>query len=277
MRGEVVRDARPGRARNALVALQVTGSVLLLICSAVFLRSSWAAAAVDPGIRTAGIVSVSILNEQRRGAILEAVKSEPSVASVAAALPGVLGGRPALCGRRERQVDGHVPVCLARVLRRPRHRSRARARLHRDRAERETRRWRSCPRASRDSCGRASTPSGKSCASSQTRQEGAGDQRRAGRMTPPLVSRSLVVVGVARDVAGFRLGGFRLAGAGVYVPISAEAARTSLTMRVRGECRARASCARRSAGGDRSQHGRGRRRCGPSAAPRRICWAFRSG
>ncbi len=80
IRGEVVRDARPGRARNALVALQVTGSVLLLICAAVFLRSSWAAATVDPGIRTAGIVNVSILNEERRGAILEVVKSEPSVA-----------------------------------------------------------------------------------------------------------------------------------------------------------------------------------------------------
>ncbi len=57
MRGEVVRDARPGRARNALVALQVTGSVLLLICAAVFLRSAWAAATVDPGIRTADIVN----------------------------------------------------------------------------------------------------------------------------------------------------------------------------------------------------------------------------
>ena len=88
IRGEVVRDGRPGRARNALVALQVTGSVLLLICAAVFLRSSWAAATVDPGIRTAGIVSVRIVNEQRRGAILDVVKSEPSVASVAASWPG---------------------------------------------------------------------------------------------------------------------------------------------------------------------------------------------
>ena len=58
IRGEVVRDGRPGRARDALVALQVTGSVLLLICAAVFLRSSWAAASIDPGIRTAGIVNV---------------------------------------------------------------------------------------------------------------------------------------------------------------------------------------------------------------------------
>ena len=100
-----MRDARPGRARNALVALQVTASVLLLICSAVFLRSAWAAAAVDPGIRTADIVIVGIANEQMRGAMLEAVRSEPSVASVAASWPGGLGGRAALRRRRDRQVD----------------------------------------------------------------------------------------------------------------------------------------------------------------------------
>ena len=95
MRGEVVRDARPGRARNALVALQVTGSALLLICAAVFLRSTWAIAAVDPGFRTTDTVNVNILNEQRRGAILDVVRSEPSVASVAASWPGLLGGRAA--------------------------------------------------------------------------------------------------------------------------------------------------------------------------------------
>jgi predicted lysophospholipase L1 biosynthesis ABC-type transport system permease subunit len=42
------------------------------------------------------------------------------------------------------------------------------------------------------------------------------------------------VVGIARDVAGFRLGGMRAAGAGVYMPIDADAARTSLTLRVGG-------------------------------------------
>ena len=52
---------------------------------------------------------------------------------------------------------------------------------------------------------------------------------------PVLLSRTVVVIGVARDVAGFRLGGMRLAAAGVYVPIAAEAARTSLQMRVRGD------------------------------------------
>ena len=52
---------------------------------------------------------------------------------------------------------------------------------------------------------------------------------------PPLLSRTFVVVGIARDVPGFRFAGMRLAGAGVYVPIGAEAARTSLTMRVHGD------------------------------------------
>ncbi len=50
----------------------------------------------------------------------------------------------------------------------------------------------------------------------------------------PPISRSLVVVGVARDVPGFRLGGFRMAGAGVYVPISTEAAGTTLMMQMHG-------------------------------------------
>ena len=229
IRGEVVRDGRPGRARNALLALQVTGSVLLLICAAVFLRSSWAAAAVDPGIRTAGIVNVRILNEQKRGAILEAVKNEPQVASVAASLPGVLGGAPGACGRREWQVDCHVPVRLARVPWRPRYRCRARARLHRDRAERGRRgggglrgrratavAWARRRRASR---------------AARARHE---PERSAEIGDVPPVSRSLVVVGVARDVAGFRLGGFRMAGAGVYVPIGAEAAGTTLMMPMRG-------------------------------------------
>ncbi len=52
---------------------------------------------------------------------------------------------------------------------------------------------------------------------------------------PPFPTQALVVVGIARDVPGFRLGGVRLAGAGVYVPIGPEAARTALTIRVHGD------------------------------------------
>ena len=52
---------------------------------------------------------------------------------------------------------------------------------------------------------------------------------------PVLLSRSVIVVGIARDVAGFRLGGPGMTGAGIYVPIGPEAAKTTLTMRVRGD------------------------------------------
>src|SRR6185436_12353990 len=41
--------------------------------------------------------------------------------------------------------------------------------------------------------------------------------------------------GVARDVAGIRIGGMRLGQAGIYLPFSTEAATASLTMSVRGD------------------------------------------
>ncbi len=113
IRGEVVRDGRPSRARNALLALQVTGSVLLLILSAVFLRSSWAAAAVDPGIRTAGIVTVGVLNEQRRGAILEVGEERAAGRRGRGLVAGRAGRTPGIRRRRGWQVDCHLPVRLA--------------------------------------------------------------------------------------------------------------------------------------------------------------------
>jgi predicted permease len=84
MRGEVTRDARPGRARQALIAVQVGASALLLICAAIFLRSAFAAATVDPGVRTSDTVTVRIVNEPRRAALLQAVTAHPLVAAVAA-------------------------------------------------------------------------------------------------------------------------------------------------------------------------------------------------
>ena len=83
-RGEVTRDARPGRARHALIAVQVGASALLLICAAVFLRSAFAAALADPGIRTSDTIRVPIANEPRRAAIVREVTAHPSVVAVAA-------------------------------------------------------------------------------------------------------------------------------------------------------------------------------------------------
>jgi predicted permease len=239
IRGEVVRDARPGRARNALVALQVAASVLLLICSVVFLRSTLAAASVDPGIRTADIVIVGVLNEQMRGSLLDVVTSEPSVASVAASWPGGLGGRaafveaPAPKAAFADGATGRSAVTYQFVS--PEYFSVLGIDLVRGRGFAETERSASATVAVvSESVARQVWP-GLDAVGQLLRLE--PDPARDTREPddPPLPSRTVVVVGIARDVAGFRLAGVRLAGAGVYVPIGAEAARTSLILRVHGD------------------------------------------
>ena len=128
IRGEVVRDARPGRARNFLIGLQVSASALLLICAAVFLRSAFAAATFDPGMRTSDTVVVQIVNEPTRDAIVQAVTAEPSVAAVAASWPDAPAS--GVRGSQRRKGSGRLQVRLAGVLQRARHRGRAGAGVH---------------------------------------------------------------------------------------------------------------------------------------------------
>jgi predicted permease len=91
IRGEVTPDARPRRARHALIAVQVGASALLLICAAIFLRGAFAAATQDPGVRTSDTLRVSIETETRRAVILEDLRTHPSVAIVAASSPSTRG------------------------------------------------------------------------------------------------------------------------------------------------------------------------------------------
>ena len=96
IRGEVVRDARPGRARSFLIGLQVSASALLLIsrggvpekCVCRGHVRSWHADLRHrhrPESRTS----------RRRNAIVQAVTAEPSVAAVAASWPAVVPPRAA--------------------------------------------------------------------------------------------------------------------------------------------------------------------------------------
>jgi predicted permease len=85
MRGELTSDARPGRARHALIGLQVGASALLLICAAVFLRGALTAATVEPGLRTIDTLRLSVEDPARRGAMFQAATADPSVAVAAAA------------------------------------------------------------------------------------------------------------------------------------------------------------------------------------------------
>jgi predicted permease len=229
IRGEVVRDARPGRARNALVALQVAGSVLLLICAGIFLRSSWAAASLEPGIRTAGIVNLTVLDEQKRGTLLQTVKSEPSIASVAASVPGFLGGFPAFAeGTSARSTVTYQFVS-------PEHFEVFDIDLVRGRGftniERSTA---AAVAVVSESVARELWP-GIDAVGQIVRLESDASRKPQTSGGPPPVSQGFNVVGVVRDVPGFRLGSFTLAGAGVYLPTSDEAAGTLLTMRVRGD------------------------------------------
>ncbi len=240
IRGEVMRDARPGRARNALVVLQVTGSVLLLICAGIFLRSSWAAASVDPGIRTAGVVNLRILSEQRRVAILDMLSREPLVASMAASWPGQVGGLGALpalaeAGNGKSSVSYQfvspeyfgvfgVDVMRGRNFTPAERRPDAAVAIVSDSVARQL--W------------SRADPLGQVLRVEPDLNRMNGTEMSAGISksdNPLLLARSVVVVGVAKDVAGIRLGPMRLGQAGIYLPISVETAATSLTMSVRGD------------------------------------------
>src|SRR5262245_3814325 len=256
MRGEVVRDARPGRARNALVALQVAASVLLLICSAIFLRSAWGAATIDPGVRTADTVFVSIANEQARGALLEAVKSEPSVVSVAASWPGALGGGRAAFA----EASGSAAASASAA-------DSARAATAAQSADKTANKADKAAIAYQFVSpeyfsvlgidivrGRGFTPTERSArvavavVSESVARRLWPDRDAIGQVIrlepdqtggapppdePPLLSRTFDVVGIARDVPGFRF--VSSDEAVVYVPIDADAAQTSLTVRVHGD------------------------------------------
>jgi predicted permease len=87
MRGEVVRDGRPSRVRQLLIGSQVTASAVLLVCAAVFLRSTYSAATAESGVRTDDTVVVGGITESARPALLHAIAQQPSIAAVATAWP----------------------------------------------------------------------------------------------------------------------------------------------------------------------------------------------
>jgi predicted permease len=225
VRGEV-GDARPGRARNVLVAVQVTASVLLLICAAVFLRSALGTATVDPGFRTADTVFVSVTNEQMRGALLEAVKSEPSVAAVSASWPNALEERAGYAGG----ASGRSTVGYRFVS--PEYFSVLGVDIVRGRGFAPTERsTRVAVAVVSESAARQLWPGGDAVGQVvQLEPDPIGDTPPPGE--PPLLSRSFIVVGIARDGAGLLARGKAPV---VYVPIDSESSQTSLTVRVHGD------------------------------------------
>jgi predicted permease len=234
MRGEVVRDARPGRARNVLIGLQVGTSALLLICAAVFLRSAFAVTREDPGLRTSDTIIVAVGDERYRPAMLDAVTTEPAVAAVAASWPAFAGGpRTALA-----ETDG-VKSTVAYQFVSPEYFAvlgisvvRGRTFMPDERApalslavvsERTARTlWPDV-----DAIGQVvrldRNPASQSPSPSQT----------PGGDGPPLESRTFTVVGVVRDVPGFYIA--PLPRAVVYMPTSTLMPGSALIARVHGD------------------------------------------
>ena len=228
VRGEVTKDARPSRARNVLIAVQVTASALLLICSAVFLRSALAASTVDPGMRTADTVVIEIVNEPFRTAMLQAVNAEPAVTAVAASWPGALGNRAGFA----EATAGKSSVAYRFVS--PEYFSVLGIDVLRGRGFTQAERTADAAVAVvSDAVARQLWP--KRDAVGQVLHLEADPSSKTQRVDEPSrPSRMFTVVGVVRDVAGFRVPDFQEA-TGVYVPTSAATAETFLTVRVQGD------------------------------------------
>ena len=228
MRGEVTRDSRPGRARNTLIGAQVGASALLLICAAVFLRSTLAASTVDPGLRTTDTVMIDIVNEPLRAAMIQAVTADPSVAAVAASSPDPLS-RPRVTFAET--AAGKSTVAYRFVS--PEYFKVLGIDVLRGRGFTQAERTGNAAVAVvSETTARQLWPNAD--AVGQVLQLDANPNSETRRPDePPLPSRTFTVVGISRDVAGVRLAGFKEAG--VYVPTSSETAGTSLTVRVHGD------------------------------------------
>ena len=225
MRGEVIRDGRPGRARNLLIGLQVSASALLLICAAVFLRSAFAAATFDPGVRTSDTVAVRIVTEPTRNAIVQAVIAEPSVVAVSASWPDV-----------PRAVFAESSSAKARVAYKfvsPEYFSVLDIAVVRGRAFTPAERTSTVSVAIvSETAARVMWPNADAVGQViRLDPDPASEPPRADEA--PLGSPTFTVAGVVRDVAGLRIAPFNKAV--VYIPASAAMPGTLLIARVHGD------------------------------------------
>ena len=229
MRGDVTKTARPGRARHALIAVQVGASALLLICAGVFLRSAASAARLDPGVRTSDTVKVYVANESRRAALLQAVAAHPLVTAVAASsAPARAVASTAIGDQPERASERRVAV--QQILASAEYFDVIGLNIMAGRGFTPAeRRVDASVAVVSETAARELWPDSSALGQVVHVQLSPSDARES---TEPV--RAFTIVGVMRDVNGPLAPDF-FPSWGVYLPASTETAGTSLTLRVRGD------------------------------------------
>ena len=237
LRGELVKDARPGRARNILIGVQVFASALLLICSAIFLRSAISSSQFNPGFRTADTLLIDTIKDNKRDAMLQALGSDPTVTALAGVRPPFLVLPPRAFGDvgagKVALSYKYVSAGYFDVLGVPIVRGRAFAAAERD----------DHPVAVvSESVARTLWPNGDGVGQTfriepdLTAQQGGGFltiNPEADAGDAQLTARTVTVIGVSKDVAGFRVTDVREAG--VFLPTTVDAPKTFLVARIQGD------------------------------------------
>jgi predicted permease len=236
LRGELVKDARPGRARNALIGLQVFASALLLICAAIFLRSAMASSQFNPGLRVSDTVMIEINNEPKRAAMVQALAAESTITAYAAVRPLLLAPlRVAFADTGAGKISVTFKAVSSKyfdVLGVPIVRGRAFTDFERDHDP---------VVIVSESVARALWPNGSGVGESFRLEPDTTVTEHGGllQVNPDaavdlalMQPRTVTVVGVAKDVPGFRITDVKEAG--VFMPTSLDVANTSVVARVQG-------------------------------------------
>jgi predicted permease len=236
LRGELVKDARPGRARNALIGVQVFASALLLICAAIFLRSAIASADFNPGLRVSDTVLIELNNEPKRAAMVQALSTDSTITAYAAVRPALLAPL------RLAAVDagaGKTSVTFKAVSSRyfevlgiPIVRGRSFTDFERDH---------DAVVVVSESTARALWPNGNGVGESFLLEPDVTLKDNSGFLTinpdaqldlALMQPRTVTVVGVAKDIPGFRITDVKEAG--VFLPTGLDVEKTSAIARVQG-------------------------------------------
>lgn len=226
LRGQLVRDGRPGRARNVLIGVQVFASALLLICASIFLRSGMASSQYDPGFRSADTVMIELVNEPKRPAMLQAIASDATITQYAAAWPEMMSTVSGLAVIGDVKSAVHCKFVSGEYF------SVMGVPILRGRTFAPTERDGSPVVIVSESTARTLWPNAD--AIGQTFRLDPEPPPDAQPTDPPVFpARVATVVGVSRDVKGFRFN--NISSPDVFVPTSLDAANTVAMARVVGD------------------------------------------